>query len=112
MHEGKMREVEQVVDHELPVRLDVQVGALGAPVRIVEPMEVGDLGRVGQRRIAHPDPDPVIAFGDRIGLHLGDARNVLLAGNARATGRRCQSAGRDNGIAAHRRSSLPMDSGR
>ena len=43
VHEGEVGEIEQIIDHELPVRLDVQIGALGAPVRIVEPMEVGDL---------------------------------------------------------------------
>ena len=47
-------------------------------------MEIGDRRRIGQRRIAHPDPNPVIALGDRIGLDLGAARNLLLAGNAGA----------------------------
>ena len=53
-------------------------------IGIVEPMEIGDRRRIGQRRIAHPDPNPVIALGDRIGLDLGAARNLLLAGNAGA----------------------------
>src|SRR5262249_14629509 len=41
VHEGEMGEVEQVVDDELPVAFDVEVFALGAPVRIVEPVEIG-----------------------------------------------------------------------
>ena len=84
VHEGEMREVEQVVDDQLPVGLDVQVGRLGAPVRIVEPMEVGDLVGVGERRIAHPDPDPVIALDHRIGAHPRRLRDQVLARHAHA----------------------------
>ena len=84
MHKGQMGEVEQVVDDQLPVSLDVQVRRLGAPVRIVEPMKIGDLGGIGQRRIAHPDPEPVIALDHRIGPDPRRLRNQVLAGDAHA----------------------------
>src|ERR1051326_5524623 len=84
VHEGEMGDAEQVVDDQLPVRLHVEIGRLGAPVRVVEPMEVGDPGRIGQRRVAHPDPHPVIALDHRIGLHLGVGRDPVLARDAHA----------------------------
>ena len=105
--EGQMREVEEVVDHELPVRLDMQIGAFGAPVRIVEPVEVGDLVGIGQRRIAHPDPEPMVALDDRIGPAPGALRNVLLPGNAHAAAVGAKAQARGSGIALRRRPACP-----
>ena len=84
VHESEMREIEQVVADELPVALRVQIVGLGAPVRIVEPMVVGDLGGIGQRRIAHPDPQPLVALDHRIGLHPRARRDHVLARHAHA----------------------------
>ncbi len=78
VHECQVREIEQVVDDELPIGFDVQVGRLGAPARVVEPMEVGDVVRIGEGGITHPDPQPVIALHHRIGLHLRRRGNVIL----------------------------------
>ena len=79
VHERQMGEIEQVVDHELPVALDVKVLALRAPVRIVQPMVVGDLVGIGERGVAHPDPQPVIALDHRIASHPRRARDQVLA---------------------------------
>jgi hypothetical protein len=70
MQEGQVRRVEQVLDQQQVVRLDVQVVAAVAPRRIVHPVEVLDQRRVGLRRLAHPDPDPVVLLDDGIGADL------------------------------------------
>jgi hypothetical protein len=84
VHEGKMGQVEQVVVDQLPIALGVQIVGPGAPVGIVEPVVIDDLRRIGERRIAHPDPQPFVALDHRIGFHLGGLRDHVLARHAHA----------------------------
>ena len=79
MHELQMGEIEQIIDQQLVITGQIQPVALGAPGGIVQPVEIRNLVRVGQRRIAHPDPDPVIALDHRIAFDPGFGRNGLLA---------------------------------
>src|SRR5262249_26979042 len=67
------------VDDELPVRFDVEIAALGAPIGVIEPVEIRDAVGIGKRRIAHPYPQPVVALDHRIGLDLRGRRNGVLA---------------------------------
>src|SRR5260370_23761433 len=85
MDESKMRQVEQIIDDKLPVRVHVQIGAFGSPIRIVEPMEICDRSGIGEHRIAHPDPNPVITLDHRIASYLGCLRNMLLPRDVNAT---------------------------
>ena len=77
-----MGEIEQVLDDELVVRLDMQAIALGAPRRMIEPAEVADLRRIGERRLAHPDPDPAVALDDRVAADAGRGGNDVLSRHA------------------------------
>ena len=107
VHEGEMGEIEQVVDDELPVALDVEVLALRAPVRIVEPVEVGDLVGIGERGIAHPDPQPVIALDHRIAFAPWPSAGSCPGPAPARRCRSCRSAGRGNGTAGYRRPACP-----
>ena len=93
VNESKVRQIEQIIDDKLPVRLDMEIGAFGSPFRIVQPMEIRDRSGIGERRIAHPDPNPVIAFDHRIASYLRSVRNLLLPRdvNAMAVARKAQS---------------------
>jgi len=66
VQEGEVRGVEQVLDHQQVVGIDVQVAAAEAPAGIVQPMEVLDQRRVRLGGVAHPDPEPVIFFDNRV----------------------------------------------
>ena len=88
MHVGQMREVEKIVDDELPVALHRKHVALRAPGGIVEPMEIQYRRRIGKRRIAHPDPNPAVALDDRIALDARVGRDVQLCRNRHALARR------------------------
>jgi hypothetical protein len=79
MYEGEMGEIEQVIDNELPIGLDVQIGALRAPMWIVEPMKVGNEVGIGARGLTHPDPKPAVTLGHGIGFHARARRNGVLA---------------------------------
>src|SRR5262249_55711511 len=61
------------------VAFDVEVLALGAPIRIIEPVEIGDLVGIGKRGIAHPDPQPMVALDHGIALDPRRAWNRVLA---------------------------------
>ena len=76
--EGQMREVQQVVDDQLVVAVDVEIGALVAPVVGALPRVRNDQALVGERRIAHPDPDPVVLLHRRKGAHLRAGRDRRL----------------------------------
>ena len=54
LNEGQMREVQQVVDDQLVVAVDVEIGALVAPVVGALPRIRHDQALVGQRGVAHP----------------------------------------------------------
>ena len=75
---GQMRQVEQVLDQQLVIGLQVQQLALCAPVGVVHPVEILDIVGIGQRRITHPDPHPLVPFHHRVGLHPASRRNLRL----------------------------------
>ena len=77
-----MRQVHQVVDHQHVVALDVHdLLAIGPFRRVVVPGVGDDFALVGERGIAHPDPDDAVLLDHRIGTHLRHRRNVGLTGN-------------------------------
>ncbi len=80
-----MGQVEQIVDDELPVGRDVEIAAFGPPVGVIEPMEIGDLVRIGERRIAHPYPQPAIPLDHRIAFDLRRRRYGVLARHLHAS---------------------------
>ena len=93
VNESKMRQIEQIIDDKLPVRVDMEIGAFGSPVRIIKPMEIRDRSRIRERRIAHPNPNPMKAFDHRIASYLRSLRNLLLPRdvNAMAVASKAQS---------------------
>src|ERR1043166_8757597 len=42
----------------------MQVAVQGTPLRMVQPLRIGDQRRVRERWIAHPDPDPAMLLHD------------------------------------------------
>ena len=74
-----MAEIQKVVDQKLVVPFQIESLAGARPSRIVEPVEVRDRRRVGKRRIAHPDPEYLVALDHGEVPHMGLGRNVLLA---------------------------------
>ena len=84
MHEREVREIAQVVDDQQVVRVVVQVVGLAAPARVAQVREIDDLRRVGLGRIAHPDPDQVVALDDRVAAHAELGGNVVLPGDLHA----------------------------
>jgi hypothetical protein len=48
---------------------------------MVVPEGGGDQRRVGERRIAHPQPHPAILLDHRVAADHGGARDQILAGN-------------------------------
>ena len=84
MHKGLVREVHQIVDHETVVAFHMNGLAVAGPVRIVVPAHVRHQRRIGQSRIAHPEPDEAMTLDDRIGAHAGRGIDRLLRGHERA----------------------------
>src|ERR1700686_3503369 len=84
MHESQMREIAQVVHYQQIVCVVVQISRNALPIRIAEVGKVDDQCRVRLCRIAHPDPDEVAAFYDRIAAHPELGRNHVLSGNLHA----------------------------
>src|SRR5690606_10815549 len=75
----------EVVRHELVVAAVVHaLAAALRPLAGAKLRDVDDLLRIGERRVAHPDPDPAPALGHREAAHRGARRNLLLAGDAHA----------------------------
>ena len=76
---GLVRQVHQVVDDEAVVAFEaVEGAALADPFGAVVPVEIRNLGRIGQSRVAGPDPDQAMALDDRIGAHAGGRVDGLL----------------------------------
>ena len=71
VHIGLVRQIHQVVDHQPVVALGVDVLAVRRPGRVVVPVQVRDQSRVGQRRVAHPQPDESMPLDQRIGPDAG-----------------------------------------
>ena len=84
VHVGQVGQVQQVLDDEAVVALGVVEGALDPPLGIVQPVKVLDSRRVGQRRVAHPDPDPAIPFLHRVASHPQPFGRRPPAGNPHA----------------------------
>ena len=78
VHEGLMRQVHQVVDHQAVVALHPDQLAVAGPARAVVPVQVGDQRRVGQRCITRPHPDEAVALHHRIAAHAGRRVQRLL----------------------------------
>ena len=76
---GDMAEIEQIVDQQPIAALDVKIIADRHPVGIVVPVEIRNRCVIGQRRIAHPDPDPAIALDHRIVPHARTRRHQGLS---------------------------------
>ena len=58
--------------------------ALGTPFGIVHPVEIFDIVGVGERRITHPQPDPMIAFDHRVRPYPAARRHTRLARHSHA----------------------------
>ena len=81
---GFVRQIHQVVDEQPVIAFGEHGLAIAFPFGIVVPMHVGYQRRVGQRRIARPDPDKAIAFDNRIGPHARGRIQLVLGRHARA----------------------------
>lgn len=55
MHEGFVRKIHQVVDHEAVVAFHLNQPTVGCPGRIIVPMHVGNACRIGKGGITRPD---------------------------------------------------------
>ena len=75
MHEPGMTEVEEVVGG-----LQIEIVAAPGPIGMIVLMEVGNVRRIGSRRIAHPDPEHVVALHQRIDPYPRGPRNVTRLG--------------------------------
>ena len=98
VHEGLVREIHQVVEHQAIVALDANGPAVAGPGRVVVPVQVGDQGGIGERRIAGPHPDEAMPLGHRIGAHAGAGIDRFLRRHERAAALRVVG---DAVIAAH-----------
>ncbi len=64
VHVGLVSQVHQIVDHEAIVAVDVVKPAAIGPFRTFGPVQMMDLCRIGQRRVAGPDPDEAVTLRD------------------------------------------------
>ena len=78
MHEGFVGQVHQIIDHQPVVASRVNGLAIAGPFGIVVPVHVRYQRRIGQRRIAHPEPDETMSLHHRIGSHAGRWIDGLL----------------------------------
>ena len=78
VHEGLVRQVHQIVEHQAIVAFDVNGLAVAFPFRIVVPVQVRHLGRVGERGIARPHPYETMLLDHREGTHAGRRIDGLL----------------------------------
>ena len=76
--EGLVGQVHEVVDHQPVVAFHGDQLAVAGPGGIVVPVHVGDLRRVGERRVAGPHPDQAVALDHRKGAHRGGRIDRLL----------------------------------
>ena len=81
VHEGLVGEVHQIVDHEAIIAFHMNGLAVAGPGGIVVPVHVGHQRRVGQRRIAHPEPDEAMPLDHGIGAHAGRGVDGFLRGH-------------------------------
>ena len=90
VHEGLVGQVHQIVDHQPVVALHMNGLAVAGPGRIVVPVHVGHQRRVGQRRIAHPQPDEAMPLDHGIGAHAGRGVDGVLRGHVGAAALRIE----------------------
>ncbi len=88
--EGLVGEIHQIVDDEPIIAFDGDELAVARPGRIVVPVQVGNLGGIGERRIARPYPDEAMTLDDGIGAHAGRGVDRLLRGHERAAAPRVE----------------------
>ena len=88
-----MAEVHQVLDNQHRVARDREGLAAPVPARMVHDAEIGNPALVGERRIARPEPDPVVFLDRRIAAHPRRRRDLRLARDvdAGAVGRKAQA---------------------
>ena len=79
-----MRQVHEIVDHEPVVALDMDGSPVAGPSSILIPVQVRDQRRIGERRIARPEPDEAMPLLDRKGTHAGGRIDGLLRRHERA----------------------------
>jgi hypothetical protein len=84
VHECEVIEIAQVVDDQQVIGSVVEIGGNALPPRILKVGDVENLRRIGECRIAHPDPDDVLLLDDGIALHAELRRDAVLAGNLHA----------------------------
>src|SRR5262249_46770667 len=68
-------------DDEAIVAFDVNGLAVASPGRIVVPVHVRHQRGIGQRRIAHPEPDEAMPLDHGIGAHASGGVDGLLRGH-------------------------------
>src|SRR5262249_23562209 len=83
MYKDHVREIEQIIHHELIVAGDVEIARNRSPTWVGIFVIVGDQVRIG-RLLAHPDPDEAVSLqrGKSLGRKL--VRHRQVSGNIRA----------------------------
>jgi hypothetical protein len=71
--------VELDVDQRLLVAFPVEIVAHAAPAWVDVPEEIGDLRVIGQRWVAHPQPDPAVPLDHWVAADARAGWNVRLA---------------------------------
>jgi hypothetical protein len=79
VHEGLVRQVHEVVDHEPVVAVDADHLAVAGPGGVVVPVHVGHERGVGLGRIAGPDPDEAVLLDHRKVAHARRGVERFLA---------------------------------
>ena len=74
---GLVRKVHQVVDHQAVVGLHVVQAAAIGPLRVVGPVQVGQLVLAGLGRVAGPDPDEAVLLDDGKAADRREATHAL-----------------------------------
>ncbi len=81
VHEGGVREIDEVVEQQHVVAVVDDAAVRVGPVGRVEPGQLGDERGIRLGRVAHPDPGELPALDERIGQHLGARRDARLTGD-------------------------------
>ena len=86
VHVGFVGKVHKVVDHQPVVAFQAVEKVPPSPFHFVPiiPVKIGQSGRIGQRRIARPNPNQPVTLRDGIGSHAGRRIDCLLRGHVRA----------------------------
>src|SRR3984893_5412665 len=91
MDVGFMRQVHEVVDYEAVVAAQaVERDPLSHPLRSFLPMEIGQLGGIGKRRIARPQPNQTMPLDGGVGADTSRGIDGLLGRHVGAPSRRVE----------------------